>query len=157
MRYWIFKTEPGCFSLADLEASPDRITAWDGVRNYQARNFMRDDMRRGDLGLFYHSGKTPEVAGVVEIVKEGYPDHTAQDAFAQHFDPAATPDNPRWDMVDVRLVRSFVPPVPRALLRRQPDLADMELLRQGSRLSVLPCEERHFRSILALADRLAAQ
>ena len=138
MRYWIFKTEPGCFSLADLEASPDRITAWDGVRNYQARNFMRDDMRRGDLGLFYHSGKTPEVAGVVEIVKEGYPDHTAQDAFAQHFDPAATPDNPRWYMVDVRLVRSFVPPVPRALLRRQPDLADMELLRQGSRLSVLP-------------------
>ena len=94
---------------------------------------------------------------MVEIVKEGYPDHTAQDAFAQHFDPAATPDNPRWYMVDVRLVRSFVPPVPRALLRRQPDLADMELLRQGSRLSVLPCEERHFRSILALADRLAAQ
>ena len=123
MRYWIFKTEPGCFSLADLEASPDRITAWDGVRNYQARNFMRDDMRRGDLGLFYHSGKTPEVAGGVEIVQEGYPDHTAQDAFAQHFDPAATPDHPRWYMVDVRLVRSFVPPVPRALLRRPPDLA----------------------------------
>lgn len=156
MRYWIFKTEPGCFSLADLAAAPGQTTAWDGVRNYQARNFMRDTMRKGDLGLFYHSGKNPEVAGVVEIVKEGYPDHTAQDAFAQHFDPAATPDNPRWYMVDVRLVRAFEPPVSRARLRRRSELLDMELLRQGSRLSVLPCEERHFRSILALAERPAA-
>lgn len=152
MGYWIFKTEPGCFSLADLAAAPGQTTAWDGVRNYQARNFMRDDMRVGDLGLFYHSGKNPEVAGVVEIVREGYPDHTARDALAQHFDPSATPDNPRWYMVDVRLVRAFEPAVPRALLRCRPDLLDMELLRQGSRLSVLPCEERHFRSILALAD-----
>lgn len=156
MRHWIFKTEPGCFSLADLKASPHQITAWDGVRNYQARNFMRDDMRPGDLGLFYHSGKNPEVAGMVEIVKEGYPDLSAQDALSAHFDPAATPENPRWYMVDVRLVRAFTPPIPRALLRQQADLLDMELLRQGSRLSVLPCEERHFRSILALADRLAA-
>lgn len=157
MRYWIFKTEPGCFSWADLAAATGQTTAWDGVRNYQARNFMRDDMRVGDLGLFYHSGKSPEVAGVVEIVKEGYPDHTARDALAQHFDPSATPDNPRWYMVDVRLVRAFEPPVPRALLRCRPDLLDMELLRQGSRLSVLPCEERHFRSILALAERPAAE
>ncbi|MCH5276530.1 MAG: EVE domain-containing protein [Desulfovibrionaceae bacterium] len=157
MRYWIFKTEPGCFSLADLKAAPNHVTAWDGVRNYQARNFMRDDMRLGDLGLFYHSGKNPEVAGLVEIVKEGYPDCSAQDALSGHFDPAATPGNPRWFMVDVRLARAFTPPVPRALLRRQPDLSDMELLRQGSRLSVLPCEERHFRSILALADRLATR
>lgn len=157
MRYWIFKTEPGCFSLADLEAAPGRITSWDGVRNYQARNFMRDDMRKGDQGLFYHSGKQPEIAGLVEIVREGYPDSTAQDALNRHFDPAATPDNPRWYMVDVRLVRAFTPPVPRELLRRQPRLADMELMRPGSRLSVLPCEERHFREILDLADRLAAQ
>lgn len=157
MRCWIFKTEPGCFSLADLKAAPNRVTAWDGVRNYQARNFMRDDMRLGDLGLFYHSGKNPEVAGLVEIVKEGYPDHTAQDALSGHFDPAATPENPRWYMVDVRLVRAFTPPVPRTLLRRQSELSDMELLRQGSRLSVLPCEERHFRAILDLAGRLAAQ
>lgn len=157
MRYWIFKTEPGCFSLADLAAAPALTTSWDGVRNYQARNFMRDDMRQGDLGLLYHSGKNPEVAGVVEIVKEGYPDHTARDALDRHFDPAATPGNPRWYMVDVRLSRAFEPPVPRALLRQQPDLPDMELLRQGSRLSVLPCEERHFRSILNLADRLTAE
>mgnify|MGYP002538614252 CR=1 FL=1 len=156
MRYWIFKTEPGCFSLADLEASPDRITAWDGVRNYQARNFMRDDMRRGDLGLFYHSGKTPEVAGVVEIVKEGYPDHTAQDAFAQHFDPAATPDNPRWYMVDVKLVRRFEPPVPRSLLRFVPELAGMELMKTGSRLSVQPVEAEAYAAIVRLADQLAA-
>ena len=94
MRYWIFKSEPDCFSLDDLANSPNQTTAWDGVRNYQARNFMRDDMRAGDLGFFYHSGKTPEIAGLVEVVREGYPDHTAQDPDANHFDPAATPENP---------------------------------------------------------------
>ena len=157
MRYWIFKTEPSCFSLADLEAAPDHVTAWDGVRNYQARNFMRDDMRNGDQGLLYHSGKNPEVVGVVEIVREAYPDHTAQDALSQHFDPAATPENPRWYMVDVRLMQAFRQPVPRALLRLQPELQGMELLRQGSRLSVLPCTEKHFQAILALAGRLARE
>lgn len=156
MRYWIFKTEPDCFSLADLAASPRQTTAWDGVRNYQARNFMRDDMKVGDKGLFYHSGKNPEVAGVVEIARAGYPDHTAQDALANHFDPAATPENPRWYMVDVKLIRVFQPPIPRALLRNQPPLMDMELLRQGCRLSVLPVEKDHFQYILELADRLAA-
>lgn len=110
MRYWIFKSEPGCFSLDDLAKSPKQTTAWDGVRNYQARNFMRDDMKVGDLGFFYHSGKTPEIAGLVEVVREGYPDHTAQDPEAGHFDPAATPENPRWYMVDVRLVQTLHAP-----------------------------------------------
>ena len=155
MRYWIFKSEPDCFSLDDLANSPNQTTAWDGVRNYQARNFMRDDMRAGDLGFFYHSGKTPEIAGLVEVVREGYPDHTAQDPDANHFDPAATPENPRWYMVDVKLIKRFNPPVSRALLRRQAALLGMELLKQGSRLSVLPCEEDAFTYIELMADELA--
>ncbi len=152
MRYWIFKSEPGCFSLDDLAKSPKQTTAWDGVRNYQARNFMRDDMKVGDLGFFYHSGKTPEIAGLVEVVREGYPDHTAQDPEAGHFDPAATPENPRWYMVDVRLVKRFTPPISRTLLHRQAALQGMELLKQGSRLSVLPCEENAFNYIRHMAE-----
>lgn len=155
MRYWIFKSEPECFSLNDLAHSPNQTTAWDGVRNYQARNFMRDDMKPGDLGFFYHSGKHPEIAGLVEVVKEGYPDLTAQDPDASHFDPAATPENPRWYMVDVKLIKRFEPPIPRALLRRQPALIGMELLKQGSRLSVLPCEKDDFEYIAHMAEELA--
>lgn len=155
MRYWLFKSEPDCYSVADLAAAPDHTTGWDGVRNYQARNFMRDEMKTGDLGFFYHSGKTPEIVGLVEIVREGHPDPTATDPENQHFDPAATEDNPRWFMVDVRLVRRFDPPIPRGLLRSLPELAGMELLKQGSRLSVQPVEEKAFRAIVSLADKMA--
>ena len=105
MRHWLFKSEPDCYSFTDLENAPGQTTSWDGVRNYQARNFMRDDMKKGDLGFFYHSGKNPEIAGIVEIVREGHPDLTAQDPEAGHFDPKATPGDPRWYMVDVKLVR----------------------------------------------------
>lgn len=153
MRYWIFKSEPDCFSLSDLALAPGQTTSWDGVRNYQARNFMRDTMKVGDQGLFYHSGKKPEIAGLVEIVRDGYPDITAQDALGEHFDPAATPDKPRWYMVDVRLVRGFAVPIARSQLRFHPQLADMELLRPGSRLSVLPCDEAHFTYLLGLAEQ----
>ena len=156
MRYWLFKSEPDCYSLDDLERAPSQTTSWDGVRNYQARNFMRDDMRLGDLGFLYHSGKKPEIAGIVEIVREGHPDLTAQNPEAGHFDPAATPENPRWYMVDVRLVRRFVPSVPRTLLRFVPELGDMELMKTGSRLSVQPMEERHYAAIVKLAAELAA-
>ena len=105
MRHWLFKSEPDCYSFTDLENAPGQTTSWDGVRNYQARNFMRDDMKKGDLGFFYHSGKNPEIAGIVEIVREGHPDLTAQDPEAGHFDPKATPGDPRWYMVDVKLDR----------------------------------------------------
>ena len=135
MRHWLFKSEPDCYSFTDLENAPGQTTSWDGVRNYQARNFMRDDMKKGDLGFFYHSGKNPEIAGIVEIVREGHPDITAQDPEAGHFDPKATPGDPRWYMVDVKLVRRFEPPVPRSLLRFVPELAGMELMKTGSRLS----------------------
>ncbi len=154
--YWLFKTEPGCFSLEDLEKAPGQVTSWDGVRNYQARNFMRT-MRKGDLGLFYHSGNNPEIAGVVEIVCEAYPDHTALDPKNEHFDPRSTPENPRWEMVDVRLIRRFTPALPRTLLRGEPELADMELMKKGSRLSVQPVDADAFAHILALADREQAR
>lgn len=156
MRYWLFKSEPDCYSMTNLAEAPDQTTSWDGVRNYQARNFMRDAMQEGDLGFFYHSGKKPEIAGIVEVVRRGYPDHTAQDPENSHFDPAATPENPRWFMVDVKLVRRFDPPIPRSLLKFRPALAGMELLKTGSRLSVQPVEEAAFRDIVALADELAA-
>ncbi|WP_298068054.1 EVE domain-containing protein [uncultured Mailhella sp.] len=152
MRYWLFKTEPGCFSLNDLIFSPNATTPWDGVRNYQARNLMRS-MKIGDLGFFYHSGKQPEIAALVEVVREAYPDHTAQNPQNRHFDPKATPEDPRWYMVDVKLVRCFEPPIPLSELRAQPELEGMELLKRGSRLSVQPVEEPAFRYIMTLADR----
>lgn len=150
MQYWLFKTEPGCFSLDDLMFSPDATTSWDGVRNYQARNLMRS-MKKGDLGFFYHSGKKPEIVALVEVVREAYPDHTAQDPKNRHYDEKATPENPRWYMVDVRLMRRFERPIPLDELRRQPELEGMELLKRGSRLSVQPVEEPFFRHIMAMA------
>lgn len=152
-RYWLLKTEPGCYSIDDLAAAPDRTTCWDGVRNYQARNFLRD-MRRSDLALFYHSVKNPAAVGVVEIVREGYPDNTALDPANDHFDPRATPEKPIWLMVDVCLRWRFATPVPLAAMRREPELAGMELLRKGSRLSVMPVSPEAFAFILRLGGRV---
>lgn len=154
MNHWLFKTEPGCFSIDDLAAAPEATTSWDGVRNYQARNFMRDRMRSGDLGLLHHSGKNPGLVGVVEIVRESYPDHTAMDENGQHFDPRHSHDHPVWYMVDVRLSRTFDAPLPLTLLRTVPELAGMELLKKGSRLSVQPVRPEEFEAVMALADRL---
>jgi len=142
--YWLIKSERGCFSIDDLAGAPGGVTAWDGVRNFQARNFMRDGMRLGDGLLYYHSGDDPGVAGLAEVAREAYPDHTAQDPASDHFDPRATPENPVWCMVDVRFVAKFPHPVPLKALRAVPELAGMELLRKGSRLSVTPVTEREF-------------
>ena len=152
MQYWLFKPEPGCFSLDDLICSPNATTPWDGVRNYQARNLMQT-MKTGDLGFFYHSGKHPSIVALVEVVREAYPDYTAQDPKNSHYDEKATAENPRWFMVDVKLVRRFVSPLPLDELRMQPELAGMELLRRGSRLSVQPVEEPFFRHIMAMAEK----
>lgn len=152
--YWLMKTEPGCFSIDDLAAAPDRTTMWDGVRNYQARNFMRDEMRLGDPVLLYHSGKEPGIAGLAEVAGEAYPDPTQWDPENRHFDPASPADKPRWYLVDVRLVRTFAAPLPLSLLRGQPELQGMELLRKGSRLSVQPVRAEEFAAVLALADGL---
>ncbi len=149
MQFWLFKSEPHCFSWQNLQDAPEQRTAWDGVRNYQARNFMRA-MRCGDKGFFYHSGKTPEIVGVVEIVREAYPDHTAWEEGSGHFDPRSTPDHVLWDMVDVRFVQTFTPPILRKELREEEELATMELMKKGSRLSVQPVSAEAFAHIMQM-------
>ncbi len=150
-RYWLLKSEPNCFSIEDLAAAPDQTTFWDGVRNYQARNLMRE-MRVGDQALYYHSQTNPSVVGLAEIVREAYPDHTAWDPQSDHFDSRSSPDKPLWDMVDIRLIRKFSQPLPLPMLRTVADLAGMELLRKGSRLSVQPVTEAQFATILRLSE-----
>jgi predicted RNA-binding protein with PUA-like domain len=150
-RYWLVKSEPEAFSWDDLEAAADRTTCWDGVRNFQARNFMRDAMRRGDLVLFYHSNAEPPAAmGVCEVVREAYPDHTAFDADDPHFDPKSRSDEPTWMMVDLRAHERFAQPVTLPRLRDEPALEGMELLKRGSRLSVQPVEAVHWDVVVRL-------
>lgn len=151
MNYWLLKSEPACFGIADLKARPRRTAHWDGVRNYQARNFLRDSIGKGDLAFFYHSScAEPGIAGIVEVVRAGYPDHTALDPDAEHYDPKSSAANPIWYMVDVRLQREFRAPVTLATLRNTPALATMRLLARGSRLSVLPVLKREWDTILKL-------
>ena len=144
------KSEPESYSIQDLAADQDRTTCWDGVRNYQARNFMRDDMQTGDGVLFYHSRKNPGVVGTARVVREAYADHTAFDADDPHFDPKSDPDHPRWFMVDIRLEQVFTHPVPLKKLRNIPQLREMQLLRKGNRLSVMPVSAEEFEVIVAL-------
>jgi predicted RNA-binding protein with PUA-like domain len=156
VNYWLFKSEPDTFSIDDLAAKPRRTTHWDGVRNYQARNMMRDEMKRGDLGFFYHSScAEPGVVGTVKVVKEGYPDHTAFDAGSKYFDADSDPAKPRWYMVDVQLVRKFAQPVTLDALRRHVDgkLKEMMILRRGNRLSVTPVNEREWKFINSMAGK----
>ncbi|HKK33469.1 MAG TPA: EVE domain-containing protein [Desulfomicrobiaceae bacterium] len=152
-RYWLVKSEPGAFSIMDLAAAPDQRTSWDGVRNYQARNFMRDDMRIGDEVLFYHSRTSPGVVGVARVVREAYPDHTAFDENDPHYDPGSDPATPRWYMVDIRLVRMFDHAVSLKTLRGIPELQAMTLLKKGNRLSVMPVREEEFSLIVDLATQ----
>jgi predicted RNA-binding protein with PUA-like domain len=151
-RYWLFKTEPGDFSIEDLKARPDQTEPWDGVRNHQARNFLRDTVRVGDRVLLYHSGTNPSVVGTARIARAGYPDHTALDPDGKHFDPRSTPDQPVWYMVDVRLEAAFPRPIPLARLRQVAGLENMLLLRKGMRLSVQPVTENEFNLVVALAN-----
>ncbi len=152
MNYWLLKSEPHTFGIADLETAPDQTTPWEGVRNYQARNFMRDDFRQGDQAFFYHSGvATPAIVGIVEVVREGYPDTTAFDPLSPYYDPASTPTNPRWHRVDVRLIRHVRRAISLAELKRHSAvLGDFALLRRGNRLSVLPVSAAQWAFILAL-------
>ncbi len=150
-QYWLMKSEPEAFSIDDLKRSPGQKTCWDGVRNYQARNFMRA-MQVGDRVLFYHSNADPPaIVGTAEVVKTAYPDPTQFDKHDSHFDPGSDPGNPRWDMVDIRFLRKFKEPLSLDLLRRQPALKGMELLRKGSRLSVQPVLPAEWEAILKLA------
>jgi len=154
--YWLFKSEPGEFSIKDLKDSPGQTACWDGVRNFQARNFLRDMMHRGDRVLFHHSGKDPAVVGTARVVRAGYPDHTAWDPRSRHFDPKSSPEHPVWYMVDIRFETEFPRPLPIAELRKLPELRDMVLLRRGVRLSVQPVAQKEFHTILVFASGRAA-
>ena len=152
--YWLVKTEPDVFSIQDLARAPGKTTCWDGVRNYQARNLLRDQMKLGDRVLIYHSSTEPmAIVGIAQVVKEGYPDHTAWDKKSPHYDPDSTKDNPRWFMVDIQLKRIFDRPLPLSELRTVPALKQMELLRKGSRLSVQPVTKSEFEAIAKLANK----
>ena len=156
MNYWLLKSEPSEFSIDDLEASPARKTFWDGVRNYQARNFIRDAMTEGDLAFFYHSNcAEPGIAGTVRIDSAAYPDHTAFDPTDKHFDAASDPGNPRWYMVDVSFERKLERPISLRELKQYKDreLLELALLRRGNRLSVMPVNAEQWEFIIGLERR----
>jgi predicted RNA-binding protein with PUA-like domain len=145
------KSEPDTFSIEDLKKCPKRTEHWDGVRNYQARNFMRDQMKLGDLILFYHSScKNIGIAGLAKVVKESYPDHTQFDEKSKYYDPKATLEKPRWFMVDVKWVCSFKKIIPLDLLKKSPQLKQMHLVQKGSRLSIQPVTKKEYEFILTL-------
>lgn len=151
MAHWLLKSEPSVFGITDLEAAPERTTFWDGVRNYQARNWLRDAMRVGDEAFFYHSNAEPAgIVGIVEVVGPGRPDPTAFDPDHPHHDPASRPEAPRWYGVDVRLVRRLRRTIPLAELKSDASLAGLALVRPGNRLSVMPIGETEWARILAL-------
>lgn len=153
MKYWLMKSEPSEFSIEDLKNRPGATEHWDGVRNYQARNFMRDEMKRGDLAFFYHSNcKVPGIVGIVEIVRQAYPDFTAFDPDNAHFDPKSRRDNPRWFMVDVRFKEQFSHTISLNELKECIDLQEMPLLRRGNRLSVMPVSNDQWQFILSLLE-----
>ncbi|MCX7096687.1 MAG: EVE domain-containing protein [Methylococcales bacterium] len=151
MNYWLMKSEPEVFGINDLYQKPGQTEHWDGVRNYQARNMLRDAMKLGDRVFFYHSNcDLPGIVGIMEVVKEGYPDDTAFDPDNIHFDPKSDPENPRWMMVDVKYVRTLSRTISLKELKLHPELADMALLRRGNRLSIMPVSVAEWDFILGL-------
>ncbi len=150
--YWLMKSEPSVYSIDDLKK--DKKTYWDGVRNYQARNFMRDQMKKGDKVIFYHSNTEPPAAvGICEVVKEGYPDFTAFDPEDPHYDPKSKSDKPTWYMVDVKFVEKFERPVTLAEMKANPKLANMKLVQRGNRLSVMPVTKKEFDEIVRMSKK----
>ena len=154
MRHWLLKTEPQVFSFDDLLRAPKRTTGWGGVRNYQARNLLRDELKKGDRALIYHSNADPpHVAGEAEVVREGYPDPTQFDAKDDHFDEGSAPGAPRWFQIDVRALRKLPKPVGLPLIRETRALSKMALIQRGQRLSVQPVSAAEYAAILALAAK----
>lgn len=152
MAYWLFKSEPEAFAFADLMAAPDRSTGWDGVRNFQARNFLRDAVKVGDGVLYYHSNAAPPgIAGIAVVTREGHPDPTAFDPNSDYHDPKSDPSQPTWYQVTIQGLQAVEPPLSLPQLRESPGLDGLELLRKGSRLSVQPVSAEHWRLILKLA------
>lgn len=153
MRYWLFKSEPTTFSIDDLQSRPKQTEHWDGVRNYQVRNMMRNEIKVGDQGFFYHSScKPPGIAGIIEVVREAYPDFSAWDLASPYYDPKSSAQKPRWFMVDVKLVRKFPRFIALDELKRQPKLQEMRILRKGNRLSITPVTSSEWKEVLKLAE-----
>ena len=152
--YWLFKSEPSSFSIDDLAKSENKTAHWDGVRNYQSRNLLRDEVKKGDGVLFYHSSADPTgIAGVAEVVREGYPDHTARDPKSKYFDPKATEDNPIWFMVDVRFVEKLTSTLPLAELKQTPGLEEMMVTKRGARLSIQPVTKDEWDIVQMLMEK----
>lgn len=150
--YWLLKSEKDVFSIEDLEKAPQKTTSWDGVRNYQARNYMRDSMKKGDLVFYYHSNSEPSaIAGIAEVVKEGFPDSTAFDPEDSHFDPKSKRDAPTWYMVAIKHVETFEKPLSLEMLKNIEGLENMMLLQKGSRLSVQPVSESEWNVVVKLS------
>ena len=155
MKYWLMKSEPDAYSIEDLAAQKKKTDHWDGIRNYQARNFIRDDMATRDLAFFYHSNcESPAVVGIIKIVSSAYPDHTAFDPTEKYYDPKSDPDNPRWFMIDVQLVKRFRNKVTLVEIRSESKLKNMKLVQKGNRLSILPLTEREWKHILMMAGEV---
>jgi len=150
MKYWLMKTEPEMYSIDNLKE--DKRGSWDGVRNYQARNFMME-MQKGDLVLFYHSNtKTIGVVGIAKVIKESYPDHTAYDKKNEHFDPKSKKENPTWYMVDVEFVKKFKNTVTLEEIKNNKKLKDMKIVQKGNRLSVTPVSKKEFQTIVEMSQ-----
>jgi len=153
MNYWLIKSEPDVFSFEDLKACIKQTEPWDGIRNYQARNFMRDDMRIGDLILFYHSNTNPPgVAGIAQVASKPYPDPTAFDKKSKYFDPKSDPKNPRWILVDVSFKADIVRQVSLEEMKSMPELVNMRALQRGNRLSIMPTTRSEFQAIKKAAQ-----
>lgn len=151
MRYWLFKSEPSTFSIDDLEQKPSQSAPWDGVRNYQVRNFLRDTIQPGDLAFFYHSScPVPGIVGIMEIISPGYPDETSWNPKSPGFDPKSSKENPRWWLVDVRLKEKFTNLISLEELKKQSNLRQMLICRKGNRLSITPVTKEEWKAVLEL-------
>lgn len=151
MNYWLMKSEPSVFSLDDLQNKPNQTYCWDGVRNYQARNMMRDEMKVGDLAFFYHSNcKEPGIIGIMQVVKESYPDFSAFNPNHAYFDPKSSVENPRWFMVDMQFIRKLSRIITLQELKTRPELEDLAVVRRGNRLSILPVSAPQWEFIVSL-------
>ena len=151
MKYWLMKNEPLEFGIDHLIKIPGQVHYWDGIRNYQARNMIRDEMKVGDLAFFYHSScKPPGIVGIIEIVKEAYPDFTAFDPNSNYYDPGSSPSNPRWLMVDVKLKQKFPRMITLQELREKASLSGMRVLQKGNRLSITPVSKQEWETILSM-------
>ncbi len=152
MAYWLFKTEPDAFSIDDLANRENQTEPWDGVRNYQARNFLRDDVALGDRVFIYHSScKHVGIAGVAEVVKAGYPDATQFDPESNYYDPKSQPESPRWFRVDVKFVEKFHKVLPLAEIKAMPAIVELPLVKKGGRLSIMPVSENEWQQLYAAA------